>query len=88
MVGDVFPVLRVHDGCPDFHVADEHLVEVAALTMSLGPTRYSRLEIVLRQSFTHRHYVIVEITAHDDRCVGVLSDDISHDIQDSFGSVL
>ena len=88
MVGDVFPVLRVHDGCPDFHVADEHLVEVAALTMRLGPTRYRRLEVVLRQSFTHRHYVIVEITAHDDWCVGVLFDDILYDVQDSLGPVL
>jgi hypothetical protein len=87
VVGDVFPVLRVHDGCPDFHVADEHLVEVATLTMRLGPTRYRRLEVVLRQSLTHRHYVIVEITAHDDWCVGVLFDDILYDVQDSLGSV-
>ena len=88
VVGDVIPVLRVHDGCPDCHVADEHLVEVAALAMGLGSTRYRRLEVVLCQSLTHRHYVIVEITAHDDWCVGVLSDDIPYDVQDSLRAVL
>ena len=88
MVGDIFPVFRVHDGCPDFHVADKHLVEVAALTMSLSPTRYRRLEVVLHQSFIHRHYVVVKITANDDRSIGVLPDDIPYDVQDSLGTVL
>ena len=32
--------------------------------------------------------MIVEVTAHDNRCVGVLSDDIPYDVQDSLGTVL
>jgi hypothetical protein len=47
VVRDIFPVARVHDGCPDFHVASEHLIEVAALTMGLSSTWKRRLEVVV-----------------------------------------
>ena len=47
VVRDIFPVARVHDGYPDFHVANEHLVEVTALTMGLGSTWKCWLEVVV-----------------------------------------
>ena len=47
VVRDIFPVPRVHDGYPDFHVASEHLIEVTALTMSLSSTWKGRLEVVV-----------------------------------------
>ena len=37
VVRDFVAVLRAHDDGPDFHVPDEHLVEVATKAMSLSP---------------------------------------------------
>ena len=37
VIRDFVAVLRAHDDGPDFHVLDEHLVEVATKAMGLSP---------------------------------------------------
>ena len=37
VIRDFVAVLRAHDDGPDFHVPDEHLVEVATKAVSLSP---------------------------------------------------
>ena len=45
VVRDFVTVLRTHDDRPDFHVPDEHLVEVATKAMSFSSLFYCSCEV-------------------------------------------
>ena len=70
----------IEDGVDNLDVPCEHLVKMSPLTMGLGPLRKCSSEVVLRQLLDDGRHVVVKVTTEHDRSMGVLSDDISHDI--------
>ncbi len=76
------------DDLPDCHVANEHLVEVATLAMSLSTRADRRCEVERSQLLDDVGHVVVEVTADDYRSVGVLPDDVSDNFRDSHGPLL
>ena len=76
------------DDFPNCHVACEHLVEMAALAMSLCAGIDCRGEAERSQLVDDVRHVVVEVATDDDRGVGVLSDDVPDNISDSHGPLL
>ncbi len=73
---------------PNCHVANEHLVEVATLAMSLSTWADCGCEFERSQLLDSVIHVVVEVTTDDYRVVGVLPDDFYDDFRDSHGSLL
>ena len=82
MVGDFVSVAFAQDDLPDFHVPSEHLVEVATLSMGLSSLLHRSRELEGPQLLDDIRHVVVEVTTHDNRSAGVLSDDVPDDIHD------
>ena len=88
MVRHLITVPLTQDDLPDCHVANEHLVEVATLAMSLSTRADCRCEVERSQLLDDVCHVVVEVTTDDDRSVGVLPDDVSDDFRDSHSPLL
>ena len=80
MIRDLVTVLRAHVDRPDCHVPCEHLVEVATKTVSLSAGLYCGIELEGSQLLHDEVHVVVEVTTHDYRSIGVLTDDVPDDI--------
>ena len=76
------------DNLPDCHVANEHLVKVATLAMSLSTRADCRCKVERSQLLDDVCHVVVKVTTDDYRSVGVLPDDISDNFRDSHSSLL
>ena len=88
VVGHLVAVPLTQDDLPDCHVTNEHLVEVATLTMSLSTRADCRCEVERSQLLDDVRHVVVEVTTDDYRSVGVLPDDVSDNFSDSHSSLL
>ena len=88
MVRHLVAVPLTQDDLPNCHVANEHLVEVATLAMSLSTRADCRCKVKRSQLLDDVTHVVVEVTTDDYRSVGVLSDDVSDDFKDSHSSLL
>ena len=88
VVGDLVAVLRAHGDGPECHVPSEHLVEVATKAVSLSAGLYCGIKLEGSQLLNDEVHVVVEVTTHDYRSIGVLADDIFDDIRDPLGPVL
>ena len=82
MVGDFITVTFAQDDLPDFHVPSEHLVEVATLSMGLSSLFHRSRELEGPQLLDNIRHVVIEVTTHDNRSAGVLSNDVPNDIHD------
>ena len=80
VIRDLVTVLRAHGDGPEFHVPCEHLVEVATKAVSLSAGLYGGIELEGPQLLDDEVHVVVEVTTHDDRSIGVLPHDIPDDI--------
>ena len=85
VIRDLVAVLRAHGDGPEFHVPSEHLVEVATKAVRLSAGLYGGVELEGPQLLDDEVHVVVEVTTHDYRSIGVLADDISDDIRDPLG---
>jgi hypothetical protein len=88
MVRDLETVPRAQDDFPERHVANEHLVEVAALTVGFSAGVDCRSEAELPQLLNDISHVVVEVTTYDNRSAGVLLDDVFSNIDYHLWSVL
>ena len=88
VIRDLVTVLRAHGDGPEFHVPSEHLVEVATLAVGLGAGLYRRIELEGPQLLDDEVHVVVEVTTHDYRSIGVLFDDVPHHFCHSYRSLL
>ena len=75
------------DGVDYLDVPCEHLVEMSTLSMCLCPLLDCSSEVKLRQLLDDGRHVVVKVTTEHDRSMGVLSDDIFHDISDPLRSL-
>ena len=82
VVRDLVAVPRAQDDFPERHVANEHLVEVAALAVGLSAGVDCRSETEVPQLLDDIRHVVIEVTTHDNRSAGVLSNDVPNDIHD------
>jgi hypothetical protein len=82
VVGDFVTVTFAQDDLPDFHVPSEHLVEVATLAMGLSSLFHRSRELEGPQLLDDIRHVVIEVTTHDNRSAGVLSNDVPNDIND------
>jgi hypothetical protein len=88
VVRDLVTVPGAQHDFPERHVVNEHLVEVAALALSLSAGVDCRREAEVPQLLDDVHHVVIEVTTDDNRSAGVLPDDISHDLDYSNKPVL
>ena len=88
VVRDLVTVPRAQDYFPECHVANEHLVEVAALAVGFSAGVDCRSETEVPQLLDDIRHVVIEVTTDDDRSAGVLLDDVPHDLGDSDSPVL
>jgi hypothetical protein len=88
VVRDLVTVPRAQDNFPDFHVAEEHLVEVAALAVSFSAGVYCRSETEVLHLLDDVRHVVIEVITDDNRSTGVLFDNVPHDLDYSDGPVL
>ena len=88
MVRHLVAVPLTQDDLPDCHVANEHLVEVATLAMSLSTRADCRCKVERSELLDDVVHVVVKVTTDDYRSVGVLPDDISDNFRDSHSSLL
>ena len=88
MVRHLVAVPLTQDDLPDCHVANEHLVEVATLAMSLSTRADCRCKVERSQLLDDVCHVVVKVTTDDYRSVGVLPDDVPDDFRDSHSSLL
>ena len=84
VVGDFVTVTFAQDDLPDFHVPSEHLVEVATLAMGLSSLFHRSRELEGPQLLDDIRHVVIEVTTHDNRSAGVLSNDVPNDIHDPY----
>ena len=80
MVGNFVTVAFAQDDLPDFHVPSEHLVEVTSLSMGLSSLFHRSRELEGPQLLDDIRHVVVEVTTHDNRSGGILSDDVPNDV--------
>ena len=76
------------DGVGYLYVPCEHLIEMSTLSMCLCPLLNCSSEVKLRQLLDDGRHVVVKVTTEHDRSMGVLSDDIFHDISDPLRPLL
>jgi hypothetical protein len=88
VVGHLVTVSATQEDIPDCHVANEHLVEVATLAMSLSTRADCRCKVERSQLLDDVCHVVVKVTTDDYRSVWVLPDDISYNFRDSHSSLL
>ena len=88
MVRHLVTVPLTQDDLADCHVANEHLVEVAALAVGFGAGVDCRSEAEAPQLLDDIRHVVIEVTTYDNRSAGVLLDDVPHDLSDSDSPVL
>jgi hypothetical protein len=82
VVGHFVTVAFAQHNLPDFHVPSEHLVEVASLSMGLSSLFHRSRELEGAQLLDDIRHVVIEVTTHDNRSAGVLSNDVPDDIND------
>ena len=88
VVRDLVAVPRAQDDFPERHVANEHLVEVAALAVGFSARINCRSETEVPQLLDDIRHVVIEVTTYKNRSAGVLLDDVPHDLSDSDSPVL
>jgi hypothetical protein len=88
VVRDLVTLPRAQKNFPDCHVANEHLVEVAALAVSLSAGVDCRSETEVPHLLDDICHVIVEVTTGDNRSIGVLFDNVPNDLYFSDSPVL
>ena len=67
VIGHLFTVPRAHDDIPDCHVPSEHLIEMAAKSVSFGALLQCRGELHRSQLLDDEVHVVVEIATDDNR---------------------
>jgi hypothetical protein len=87
VVRHLVAVPLTQDDLPESHVANEHLVEVATLAMSLSTRADCRCNVERSQLLDDVCHVVVKVTTDDYRSVGVLPNDVSDDFRDSHSSL-
>ena len=88
MIGDFVTVPRTQVDFPECHVPCEHLVEMPTLPMSLSTRLHCSSETERPQLLDDVSHVVVEVTTHDYRSIGVLLDDVPHHFCHSYRSLL
>ena len=88
VVGDVVTVAWTEDDFSDGHVPSEHLIKMSTLFVCLSAGFECTREIEWPQLLDDVSHVIVKITADDYRSIGVLSDNVSGDLDHPFRSFL
>ena len=88
MIGDFVTVPITQDDSPDYNFPRKHLVDVAALAMSLSAWVYRRGEVEGPQLLNDVRHVVVKVSTYDYRSAGVLSDEVPDDLCHSCCPVL
>ncbi len=88
VVWDLITVPRAHGDRADFNVPCEHLVKVATMAVGLRSRFHCGSEAQGPQLLDDEVHVVVEVAIHENRSIGILADDIPHDIGDPFQKLI
>ena len=88
MVGYHVAVPVTQDNLADFHIPGEHLVEVAALAMSLSTRFDCRGETERCELLDNVVHVVVKVATDNNWCVRILSNNVPNNFCDSLCSLL